>query len=115
MRFNYLRVSGDDQSVEAQRLALGAADAEFADEGVSGAVLAAQRPGFAAMLAKLRDGDTVRVYAVDRLGRDALDVQATVRRLIESGVTVDVHGLGPGKAIADLTAGYGNSDGGSAK
>jgi putative DNA-invertase from lambdoid prophage Rac len=37
----------------------------------------------------------VYVYAVDRLGRDALDVQSTVRALIGKGVTVDVHGLGP--------------------
>ena len=97
MRFNYLRVSGDDQSVEAQRLALGPADYEYADEGVSGAVLAADRPGFAALLNKLRrnEGDVVAVYAVDRLGRDALDVQSTVRRLIDMGVTVEVHGLGP--------------------
>ncbi len=35
-------------------------------------------------------GDTVYVYAVDRLGRDALDVQATVRTLIDAGVTVDI-------------------------
>jgi putative DNA-invertase from lambdoid prophage Rac len=32
---------------------------------------------------------------VDRLGRDALDVQSTVRALIDRGVTVDIHGLGP--------------------
>jgi putative DNA-invertase from lambdoid prophage Rac len=31
---------------------------------------------------------------VDRLGRDALDVQATVRSLIDSGVTVDILGIG---------------------
>ena len=42
----------------------------------------------------VRDGDVVCVYAVDRLGRDALDVQATVRRLLEQGVAVEVHGLG---------------------
>ena len=103
MRFNYLRVSGDDQSVEAQRKALGAADAEFADEGVSGAVKAAERPAFAAMAAKLRAGDVVQVYAVDRLGRDALDVQATVRTLIEQGVTVEVHGLGAiGRGVGEI-------------
>jgi putative DNA-invertase from lambdoid prophage Rac len=103
MRFNYLRVSGDDQSVEAQRLALGVADQEFADEGVSGAVLAADRPAFAAMLGKLRAADTVAVYAVDRLGRDALDVQSTVRKLIDMGVTVEVHGLGViGRGVGEI-------------
>lgn len=95
-RIAYYRVSTADQSIEAQRAAMGGAfDQEFTDEGVSGGVLAADRPGFAAMLDKVRSGDTVCVYAVDRLGRDAIDVQATVRRLIDAGVTVDVHGLGP--------------------
>ena len=57
--------------------------------------MAADRPGFAKLLEHARKGDAVCVYAIDRLGRDALDVQATVRRLIEKGVTVDVHGIGP--------------------
>lgn len=95
-RLAYYRVSTADQSIEAQRAAMGGPfDQEFTDEGVSGGVMAADRPGFAAMLSKVRKGDTVHVYAVDRLGRDAIDVQATVRRLIDAGVTVDVHGLGP--------------------
>ncbi len=95
-RIAYFRVSTADQSIEAQRAAMGGPfDQEFTDEGVSGGVLAADRPGFTAMEKAVRNGDTVYVYAVDRLGRDALDVQATVRRLIDAGVTVHVHGLGP--------------------
>jgi putative DNA-invertase from lambdoid prophage Rac len=96
----YFRVSTSDQSIDSQRSALLQAAAgqeftrEFKDEGVSGAVPAAQRPGFAQLLAFAREGDTVHVYAVDRLGRDALDVQATVRRLIKDGIAVEVHGLG---------------------
>ena len=93
-RITYLRVSTLDQSVEAQRLALGTSDKEFRDEGVSGGILAAERPGFAALLRYVREGDTVAVYAVDRLGRDALDVQGTVRALMARGVAVDVLGLG---------------------
>lgn len=95
-RIAYYRVSTTDQSIEAQRSAMGGEFAqEFKDEGVSGGTLAAQRPGFAKMLEYVRSGDTVCVYAVDRLGRDALDVQSTVRGLIKNGVTVHVHGLGP--------------------
>jgi putative DNA-invertase from lambdoid prophage Rac len=95
MRFAYYRVSSADQSVEAQRHALGGQfDREFQDEGVSGGVLAAKRPGFAALLNVVREGDTLSVYSVDRLGRDALDVQMTVRALIERGVSVEVLGLG---------------------
>lgn len=104
MRIAYYRVSTGDQSIEAQRHALGSDfDKEFTDEGVSGGVMAADRPGFAKLLEQVRRGDTVCVYAVDRLGRDALDVQATVRRLIGAGVTVDVHGLGQiGRGVGEI-------------
>jgi len=103
-RVAYYRVSTADQSIEAQRAAMGGPfDQEFKDEGVSGGIVAAQRPGFAAMLSSLRKGDAVHVYAVDRLGRDALDVQGTVRRLLNAGITVDVHGLGPiGRGVGEL-------------
>lgn len=94
-RIAYFRVSTGDQSIEAQRAAMGGNfDQEFADEGVSGGTLAADRPGFAKLLQAIRKGDTLAVYAVDRLGRDALDVQGTVRTLMDRGVIVDVHGLG---------------------
>lgn len=103
-RIAYYRVSTGDQSIEAQRSALGGPfDQEFADEGVSGATPAATRKGFSDLLAKIRTGDTLYVYAVDRLGRDALDVQGTVRLLLERGVTVHVHGLGPiGRGVGEL-------------
>ncbi|MBP9755695.1 MAG: recombinase family protein, partial [Phenylobacterium sp.] len=104
MRIAYYRVSTGDQSIEAQRHALGTDfDKEFTDEGVSGGIMAADRPGFAKLLEQVRKGDTVCVYAVDRLGRDALDVQSTVRRLIDRGVTVDIHGLGQiGRGVGEI-------------
>ena len=103
-RIAYFRVSTNDQCTTSQRSAMGGTfDKEFVDEGVSGASLAATRPGFKELLAYVREGDTVCVYAVDRLGRDALDVQATVRRLLDQGVTVDIHGLGPiGRGVGEL-------------
>jgi putative DNA-invertase from lambdoid prophage Rac len=103
-RLAYFRVSTGDQSVEAQRAALGKGfDKEFVDHGVSGATPAAQRRGFAELLTYAREGDIVAVSAVDRLGRDAIDVQSTVRRLIERGVTVDVLGIGPiGRGVGEL-------------
>lgn len=104
MRIAYYRVSTGDQSIEAQRTAMGGQfDREFTDEGISGASMAAQRPGFAKLLEQARPGDSIHVYAVDRLGRDALDVQAMVRRLINLGIVVDVHGLGPiGRGVGEL-------------
>jgi len=104
MRIAYYRVSTGDQSVEAQRTAMGGGfDREFADEGVSGGVMAADRPAFARLLDTVRNGDVVHVYAVDRLGRDALDVQATVRTLLNRGVTLQVQGLGAiGRGVGEL-------------
>ncbi len=93
----YYRVSSNSQSIDAQRSALSNGktfDREFSDEGVSGAVPAANRPGFSSMLNYVREGDCIHVYAVDRLGRDAIDVQMTIRALLAKGVTVDVRGLG---------------------
>lgn len=105
MRIAYYRVSSDDQSVEAQRHVLGGGfDREFSDTGVSGGILAAARPGFAKLLEQLRPGDLVCVYAVDRLGRDALDIQATVRRLVDQGVKLDIHGIGTidGRGVGEI-------------
>lgn len=103
-RIAYYRVSTGGQSIEAQRQALGGGfDREFIDEGISGATMAADRPGFAKLMNYVREGDTVFVAALDRLGRDALDVQATVRRLLDMGVTLDVKGLGGiGRGVGEL-------------
>lgn len=95
----YLRVSTKDQSIESQRTALGIPAAVdpctvFMDEGVSGVINALDRPGFARCVAYARSGDVLRVAALDRLGRDAIDVQATFAMLIGKGVIVDVLGMG---------------------
>ena len=103
-RIAYYRVSSGDQSVEAQRQALGGNfDREYEDVGVSGGVKAEDRPGFGQLLRYLREGDTLCLYSIDRLGRDALDVQAMVRRLLDDGITLDVRGLGPiGRGVGEL-------------
>ncbi|MDR5830106.1 recombinase family protein [Caballeronia sp. LP006] len=109
-RIAYYRVSTRDQSIESQRTAMGGGfDKEFSDQGISGSVLAMERPGFRACADYLREGDTLQVYAVDRLGRDSIDVQTTVRDLRAKGVVVDIHGLGPivgeaGELIVTLLA-----------
>ena len=95
----YLRCSTDSQTTESQRSALGIpADVDpdhvFMDEGVSGAVDALDRPGFARCATFARRGDVLRVTALDRLGRNAIDVQQTFAKLIGKGVIVDVLGMG---------------------
>ena len=109
-RIAYFRVSTTGQSIDAQRAELGGNfDKEFQDVGVSGAVLARQRPAMAELLDYARSGDTVFVYAVDRLGRDSIDIQQTVRDLTNKGVALHVHGIGPiageaGKLVFALLA-----------
>ena len=87
----YIRVSTTDQSVEAQRYGLSEThkiEQWYEDAGVSGAVKALERPGFKAMADYLRSGDTLVVAAVDRLGRDTIDVLTTVEYLTAKGVAI---------------------------
>lgn len=82
-----LRVSSDDQSADNQRRAIEARYSVarcFVEEGVSGAVPASQRPAMASLLV-LR---TVVVGAIDRLGRNTIDVLTTVEALKAKGVSV---------------------------
>ena len=96
--FAYGRVSTVQQTTENQRLEVERAgfsvDFWFADEGVSGKVCAMQRPQFSLMLQKIRDGETLVVSKLDRLGRDAIDVLQTVRHLAERRIEVVVLQLG---------------------
>lgn len=95
--FGYGRVSTAEQTADNQRLEIEqagyAVEYWFADT-VSGKAHAAQRKQFGDMLTKLRKKDTVVVSKLDRLGRDAPDVLATVKRLAELGVEVVVLQLG---------------------
>ncbi len=87
----YARVSTDDQTCENQRRTISARYAVakwFTDDGVSGAVAATERPALAALLAYVREGDVVIVAAIDRLGRNTIDVLSTVEALKAKGVSV---------------------------
>ncbi len=96
--FGYGRVSTKEQTTENQRLEIEQAGYRieywFADEGISGKTHATQRPQFVALLDKLRDGETLVVTKLDRLGRDAEDVLRTVRTLADRKVEVVVLQLG---------------------
>lgn len=95
--FGYGRVSTAEQTADNQRLEVERAgytvEYWFADT-VSGKAHAAQRKQFSDMLAKLRKNDTVVVSKLDRLGRDAPDVLATIKTLAGLGVEVVVLQLG---------------------
>lgn len=101
--FAYGRVSTSLQDTDNQRLELTNAgwviDYWFADT-ISGKSASSQRPAFRELLTKIRDGETLLVSKLDRLGRDAIDVLQTVRDLGARNIKVVVHQLGS----ADLTS-----------
>jgi DNA invertase Pin-like site-specific DNA recombinase len=86
-RIGYVRVSTVTQTLDQQELALDAAGVSktFSDT-MSGARY--DRPGLAALLEYARDGDTVVVWKLDRLGRNTLHILETVKALTGRGVTL---------------------------
>lgn len=97
--FAYARVSTVTQLTENQREQIKQAGytiekRRYVEEQISGSVPALQRPGFASLLDRLEEGDTVVVTKLDRLGRDSIDVQQTVNLFLERGVRLVVLQLG---------------------
>ena len=64
------------------------------EENISGSVAAKQRPGFIKLIDRMEHGDVLVVTKLDRLGRNAMDVRATVEQLASSGIRVHCLALG---------------------
>ena len=97
--FAYCRVSTADQTTENQVQEIAAAGftvqkGRAITETVSGSVPAMERKGFLALLNKLEAADVLIVTKLDRLGRNAMDVRASVERLASIGVRVHCLALG---------------------
>lgn len=106
--FAYCRVSTVDQTTDNQVREIEAAGFKVDPkrviaETVSGSVAASERKGFSRLLDRLEDGDVLVVTKLDRLGRNAMDVRATVEELAGSGVRVHCLALGG----VDLTSAAG--------
>jgi DNA invertase Pin-like site-specific DNA recombinase len=85
MLIGYARVSTQDQNLELQRKALLDAGCEkIFDDKLSGS--RSDRPGLAQALAILRDGDTLVVWKLDRLGRSVKHLVDLVGELREQGI-----------------------------
>ena len=86
-RIGYTRVSTVAQTLDQQNEALASAGVTkvFSDV-MSGA--RDDRPGLAAIMAYVREGDTVVVWKLDRLGRNMLHILQTVKELTDRGVTL---------------------------
>ena len=97
--FAYCRVSTADQTTDNQIQEIAAAGftvqkGRVIAETVSGSVPAMERKGFLALLNKLEAADVLIVTKLDRLGRNAMDVRASVERLASIGVRVHCLALG---------------------
>ena len=86
-RIGYVRVSTVAQTLDQQKAALEAAGVtKFYSDTMSGA--RDDRPGLADLMDYVRDGDTVVVWKLDRLGRNLAHILATVKKLTDRGVTL---------------------------
>jgi len=97
--FAYCRVSTAEQTTDNQIQEIAASGFQVDSrriiaETVSGSVAAMERKGFLILLNKLESGDVLVVTKLDRLGRNAMDVRATVERLASVGVRVHCLALG---------------------
>lgn len=84
-RIGYARVSTRDQSLVLQRDALRAAGCDrIYEDTISGT--RALRPGLASALDQLREGDTLIVWKLDRLGRSVKDLLDLAGALKAQGI-----------------------------
>ena len=106
MLLGYMRVSKADgsQTTDLQRdalLAVGVEPDRFYEDHASGK--RDDRPGLEACLKALREGDTLAIWKLDRLGRDLRHLINTVHDLTKRGVGLKVL-TGQGANIDTTTA-----------
>ena len=106
--FAYCRVSTAEQTHENQVHEIKAAGfaidpRRVISETVSGSTTAMERKGFRRLVDRLDWDDVLIVTKLDRLGRNAMDVRATIEQLAELKVRVHCLALGG----ADLTSAAG--------
>lgn len=97
--FIYARVSTPDQTTDNQILEIEAAGfvvnpRRIIVECISGGVAASARPEFSKLIDRLETDDILIVTKLDRLGRNAMDLRATVDRLAGEGIRVYCLALG---------------------
>jgi putative DNA-invertase from lambdoid prophage Rac len=107
--FAYCRVSTNEQTTANQMLEISAkfevAPHRIFEESISGSKPADERPVFKTLLDKMEEGDRLVVVKLDRLGRNAYDVQKTVEELSRRGIEVHclaLAGLDMGTAIGGM-------------
>lgn len=106
--FLYARCSTVDQHTKNQVQEVKAAGFDIQpqrviEETISGSTSASERKGFNKLLERMESGDVLVVTKLDRLGRNAIDVQSTVQMLEGKGIKVHCLALGG----VDLTSAAG--------
>lgn len=97
--FLYARVSTaeqttDNQVQEVQAQGFDIQPNRVVTETVSGSVPTSERTGFQKLLERMETSDILLVTKLDRLGRSAMDVRATVELLDKKGIKVQCLALG---------------------
>ena len=94
--YGYIRVSteGKGQTTDNQRKSISdagyAVDGFYSEDGVSGSKPAMSRPVFAALMGIAKEGDTIIITMIDRLGRSASDILNVVEMLKGRGIKLKV-------------------------
>ena len=106
--FAYCRVSTVGQTTENQIQEIKNAGFDLQpqraiEETISGSISTSDRPGFNKLMERMESGDVLVVTKLDRLGRNAIDVQSTVELLESKRIKVHCLALGG----VDLTSAAG--------
>lgn len=92
MKYGYTRTSTKDkQDDDLQRRALmdaGVGATEIYADQVSGSKATKTRAGWTQLEGKMRTGDELVVWRIDRIGRSMIDIITTVKELMDRGVAV---------------------------
>lgn len=99
-------IPSESRRTSAHLVSIGECDRTFSDS-VSGISLSG-RDGLRELIDYVRDGDTVKVASMDRLGRNARDLHGLVEEItikgatvefIRENITVDQHGGSPMESL----------------
>lgn len=102
MKVKYIRVSSLDQNISRQEINSKSFDRIYVDK-VSGAINFTDRPEGAKLIQAIKNGSIseLHIQAVDRLGRDILDILSVLRLATDHGVNIFVENIGMYSMLQD--------------
>jgi len=107
--FAYCRVSKLSQTTDNQGKEIEDAgytvDSWHFEDGVTGSMKAFDRTAFKAMMLLAKEGDTIITVKIDRLGRNAADIMATIDEIVQRKIKLRImqfDGVDMGSTIGKL-------------